>query len=30
MIAGVAYALHLPLLTRDSAIIESRIVQTVW
>jgi len=30
IIAGVAYAMGLPLLTRDTEIVESRVVQTVW
>jgi predicted nucleic acid-binding protein len=30
IIAGVAYALHLPLLTRDVDIAVSQAVQTVW
>ena len=30
LIAGVAHALQLPLLTRDSEIVASGIIQTVW
>lgn len=30
MIAGVAYAMSVPLLTRDPEIVHSRVVQTVW
>ena len=30
IIAGVAYAMNVPLLTRDPAIIDSKLVQTVW
>jgi PIN domain nuclease of toxin-antitoxin system len=30
IIAGVAYAMSLTLLTRDTAIVESRVVQTIW
>jgi predicted nucleic acid-binding protein len=30
IITGVAYSMHVPLLTRDPAIIESKIVQTIW
>jgi len=30
IIAGVAYAMGLPLLTRDTEIVESKVVQTVW
>ena len=30
MIVGVAYALQLPLLTRDSEILASGITQTIW
>ena len=30
MIVGVAHALQLPLLTRDSEILASEIIQTIW
>jgi hypothetical protein len=30
MIGGVAHALQLPLLTRDSEIIASGVVHTIW
>ena len=30
IIAEVAHVMGLPLLTRDQAIIDSRVVQTVW
>ena len=30
MIAGVAHALQLPLLTRDGEIVASGIIQTIW
>jgi PIN domain nuclease of toxin-antitoxin system len=30
MIVGVAHALRLPLLTRDSEIIASGVIQTIW
>lgn len=30
IIAGVAYAMNLPLLTRDPAIIDSKLAQTIW
>jgi predicted nucleic acid-binding protein len=30
IIAGVAYAMGLPLLTYDTEIIGSRVVQTIW
>jgi PIN domain nuclease of toxin-antitoxin system len=30
MIVGVAHAMQLPLLTRDSEIIASGVVQTMW
>lgn len=30
MIVGVAHALRLPLLTRDSEILASGVIQTVW
>ena len=30
MIVGVAHAMQLPLLTRDSEIIASGVVQTIW
>ena len=29
-IAGVAHALRLPLLTRDSEIMASGVIQTIW
>jgi len=30
IIVGVAYAMNVPLLTRDPAIIDSKLVQTIW
>lgn len=30
IIAGVAYAMNVPLLTRDPAIIDSKLVQVIW
>jgi PIN domain nuclease of toxin-antitoxin system len=30
IIAGVAYAMSLALLTRDTTIVESKVVQTIW
>lgn len=30
IITGVAYMMNVPLLTRDPAIIDSKLVQTVW
>ena len=30
IIAGVAYVMNVLLLTRDPAIIDSRIIQTIW
>ncbi len=30
IVAGVAYALGLPLLTRDQVMVDSGIVQTLW
>lgn len=30
IIASVAYVMNVPLLTRDPAIIDSRLVQTIW
>ena len=30
IIAGVAYVMNVPLLTRDPAIIDSKLVQVIW
>ena len=30
IIAGVAYAMNVPVLTRDPAIVDSKLVQTMW